>query len=203
MRWKINQFIYLIMELQFKKVGSRYETEFEATGNFNLHCERKGAGNFKLFQKGTPEGQYATESSYADHKAEAVVDIDFSMLVYPKFIKVVSESEPIQGIVTMDGEGGSSGSGRGIRPVTADDFSSIVLSNSEVGSMDATFSDTITLTGQTTISIRLKNKKADLVQPVKEECQLIYSEDQDIYYYRNGSYAPTTFNMSQLYIKED
>ena len=72
------------MELQFQKVGGRYEAEFEATGDFNLHCERKGAGNFKLYQKGTPEGQYATESSYADHNAEAVVDKDFSMLVYPK-----------------------------------------------------------------------------------------------------------------------
>lgn len=95
--------------------------------------------------------------------------------------------------------GGSTGGG--IRPVTADDFSSILLSNSEADSMDATFSDTIILTGQTAINIRLKNKKADLVQPVKEECQLVYT-GEDIYYYRNGSSAPTTFNMSQLYIKE-
>lgn len=191
------------MELQFTKVGGRYEAEFEATGDFNLHCERKGAGNFKLYQKGTPKGQYATESSYADHNAEAVVDKDFSMLIYPKFIKVVSEREPIQGIVTMDGEGGSSGSGGGLRQVTAEDFSSIVLYNSEVGSMDETFSDTITLTGQTTINIKLNNKKAYLVQSVKEDCQLVYNEEQDIYYYRNGNYDPTTFNMSQLYIKED
>lgn len=191
------------MELEFKKVANRYEAEFEATDNFNLHIERTKPGFIKIFQRGTPDGEYASESSWCEHSAEPVIDKDFSMLVYPKFIKVVSESEPIQGIVTMDGEGGSSGSGGGIRPVTAEDFSSIVLYNSEVGTMDATFSDTITLTEQTTISIRLNNKKADLVQPVKEECQLIYSEDQDIYNYRNGSYAPTTFNMSQLYIKED
>lgn len=96
------------------------------------------------------------------------------------------------------------GQGGDIRPVTAEDFSSIVLSNSEAGLMDATFSDTITLTEQTTISLKLNNKKAYLVQPVKEECQLTYpGENQDIYYYRNGSYDPTTFNMSQLYIKED
>lgn len=98
--------------------------------------------------------------------------------------------------------GGSTGGG--LRPVTADDFSSIVLSNSEAGSMDETFSDTITLTGQTTISIKLNNKKADLVQPIKEECQLVYTgEERDIYYYRNENYGPTTFNMSQLYIKEN
>ena len=93
------------MELQFQKVGGRYEAEFEATGDFNLHCERKGAGNFKLYQKGTPEGQYATESSYADHNAEAVVDKDFSMLVYPKHIKVVSEKEVTYCVATISGGG--------------------------------------------------------------------------------------------------
>lgn len=100
------------MELQFQKVGGRYEAEFEATGDFNLHCERKGAGNFKLYQKGTPEGQYATESSYADHNAEAVVDKDFSMLVYPKHIKVVSEKEVTYCVATISGGGISDNVGR-------------------------------------------------------------------------------------------
>lgn len=96
--------------------------------------------------------------------------------------------------------GGSTGGG--IRPVTADDFSSIVLSNSEAGSMDATFSDTITLTEQTTIGIRLNNKKAELVQPAKEQYKLTYSVDLDVYGYHNKNYSSITFNMSQLYIKE-
>lgn len=99
--------------------------------------------------------------------------------------------------------GGSSGSGGGIRPVTAEDFSSITLYNSEAGSMDATFSDTITLTEQTTISIRLNNKKAELVQPAKEDYKLTYNEEQDVYGYHNRTYSSITFNMSQLYIKED
>lgn len=98
---------------------------------------------------------------------------------------------------------GGSGSGGGIRPVTADDFSSIVLYNSEAGSMDATFSDTITLTEQTTISIKLNNKKADLVQPAKEYYKLSYNEEHDVYGYHNKSYSSITFNISQLYIKED
>lgn len=192
------------MELQFEKIGNKWVAEFEATGNFNLNVKRVKPSSVKVYQKGSANGEYASMASWDSKLAPSVIDYDFSALIYPKFIKVVSESEPIQGIVTMDGEGGSSGSGGGLRPVTAEDFSSIVLSNSEVGSIDAIFSDTITLTGQTAINIRLNNKKADLVQPVKEECQLVYTgEDQDIYYYRNGSYAPTTFNMSQLYIKED
>lgn len=69
--------------------------------------------------------------------------------------------------------------------------------------MDATFSDTITLTEQTTISIKLNNKKADLVQPVKERCQFTYNKEQDMYGYHNKNYSSITFNMSQLYIKED
>lgn len=192
------------MELQFEKVGNRWIAEVEVTGNYNLNIKRVKPGSIKVFQKGSADGDYSSIASWEMAKAPSVVDYDFSALFYPKYLKIVSESEPIQGIVTMDGEGGSSGSGGGLRPVTAEDFSSIVLSNSDVGTMDAIFSDTITLTGQTAINIRLKNKKADLVQPVKEECQLVYTgEDQDIYYYRNGNYAPTTFNMSQLYIKED
>lgn len=191
------------MELQFEKVGKRWVAEFEATGNFNLNIERVEPSKIKIYQKGSEEGEYASSASWEINYAPSVVDNDFSALIYPKFIKVVSDSEPIQGIVTMDGEGGSSGSGGGLRPVTAEDFSIIRLSNSETGNMDVIFSDTITLTEQTTISIRLNNKKADLVQPVKEDCQLVYNEDQDIYYYRNGNYAPTTFNISQLYIKED
>lgn len=112
-----------------------------------------------------------------------------------------SLTERVNGEIVNVG-GGSTGGG--LRPVTAEDFSSILLSNSEAGSMDAIFSDTITLTGQTAINIRLNNKKADLVQPIKEECQLVYTgEDRDIYYYRNESHAPITFNMRQLYIKED
>ena len=97
-----------------------------------------------------------------------------------------SLTERVDGKIVSVGSG--SGTGGGLRPVTAEDFSSIVLSNSEAGIMDAIFSDTITLNGQTTISIRLNNKKADLVQPIKEECQLVYiGEEQDIYYYRNGN----------------
>lgn len=115
-----------------------------------------------------------------------------------------SLTERVNGeIVNVGGSTGGGSTGGGLRPVTADDFSSIYLYNNETGGMNATFSDTITLTEQTAINIRLNNKKADLVQPVKEDCQLVYGEDQDIYYYRNESNAPTTFNMSQLYIKED
>lgn len=190
------------MQLEFKKQNGLYEVEFEVTGDFNLHLERKNYGRVELYQKTSSETNYTSSPSYSAN-SDAIINLDFSMGVYPKFVKIVSYTEVEKAIVTMEGESGSSGSGGGLRPVTAEDFSSIVLSNS-MGSTDTKFSDTIIITGQMTITIRLNNKKADLVQPVKEECQLIYSgEERNIYYYRNEDYAPITFNMSQLYIKED
>lgn len=191
------------MELAFQKIDGQWVAEFEATSDFNINLDRVSKGALTIYQKGSKDGTYASQASYRNTKDSENIDADITALVYPKYIKVVSQTEVVKGIVTMDGEGGSSGSGGGLRPITADDFSSIVLYNSETGSMDAIFSDTITLNGQTTIGIKLNNKKADLVQPVKEECQLVYNGDQDAYTYSNGSSAPTTFNMSQLYIKED
>lgn len=110
------------MELQFKKVGKRWVAEFEATGNFNLNIERVEPSKIKIYQKGSEEGEYASSASWEINYAPSVVDNDFSALIYPKFIKVVSESEPIQGIVTMDSESGGSGAGGGLRPATADDI---------------------------------------------------------------------------------
>ena len=96
------------MELEFKKVANRYEAEFEATDNFNLHIERTKPGFIKIFQRGTRDGEYASESSWCEHSAEPVVDKDFSMLVFPKYIKIVSESEVTRCIATISEGGGYS-----------------------------------------------------------------------------------------------
>ena len=93
------------MELEFKKVANRYEAEFEATDNFNLHIERTKPGFIKIFQRGTPDGEYASESSWCEHSAEPVIDKDFSMLVFPKYIKIVSESEVTRCVATISGGG--------------------------------------------------------------------------------------------------
>ena len=191
------------MELAFQKIDGQWVAEFEATSDFNINLDRVSKGALVIYQKGSKDGTYASQASYRNIKDSENVDADITALVYPKYIKVVSQTEVVKGIVTMEGKSGSSGSGGGLRPVTAEDFSSISLYNSETGSMDAIFSDTITVNEQTSITIRLNNKKADLVQPIKEECQLLYNKDQDQYGYHNKNYAPTTFNMSQLYIKEN
>ena len=92
------------MELEFKKVGSRYEAEFEATGDFNLHIERQKRGSLAIFQKTSVDDKYASESSYSD-SAEHIVNKDFSMLIYPKFIKVVSSSPVTRCVATISGGG--------------------------------------------------------------------------------------------------
>lgn len=92
------------MELEFKKVGSRYEAEFEATGDFNLHIERQKRGSLAIFQKTSVDDKYASESSYSD-SAEPIVNKDFSMLIYPKFIKVVSSSPVTRCVATISGGG--------------------------------------------------------------------------------------------------
>lgn len=92
------------MKLEFKKVGSRYEAEFEATGDFNLHIERQKRGSLAIFQKTSVDDKYASESSYSD-SAEPIVNKDFSMLIYPKFIKVVSSSPVTRCVATISGGG--------------------------------------------------------------------------------------------------
>ena len=95
------------MELEFKKVGSRYEAEFEATDNFNLHIEREAKGDVQIFQKANAECDYATDPSWEEEFASKNIDKDFSMLVFPKYIKIVSESEVTRCIATISGGGSS------------------------------------------------------------------------------------------------
>lgn len=88
------------MELKFKNEKGLYEAEFEATSDFNLHIERKNYGRIEIYQKTSSETNYASIPSYGANAAD-ILNLDFSMAVYPKYIKVVSYSEPVKGIVTM------------------------------------------------------------------------------------------------------
>lgn len=99
------------MELKFKNEKGLYEAEFEATSDFNLHIERKNYGRIEIYQKTSSETNYASTPSYGTNAAD-IVNLDFSMAVYPKYIKVVSYSEPVQGIITMqENQSGGSSSG--------------------------------------------------------------------------------------------
>lgn len=189
------------MELQFNKVGSRWEAEFEATGNFNLHIERKKAGGLAIYQKASADDKYATDSSWSDN-APAVVNKDFSMLIYPKMIKVTSRSEPIQGIVTMEGEGSSSGGSGGlsIRPFTVDDGRVTMFEDGIGEEMDYPdyANGEITVIGYTKVYIY--SDKVLYTGPANT-APLTYEESAGRYVYLNTSMDPATV-IFDLYVAQ-
>lgn len=89
------------MELNFNKVENEWVTEFEASSDFNLHLERANTGYLVVDQRGTSEGEYATAFVKGIYEGHRVVDYDFGALVYPKWIKVISSSEVVNGEVTF------------------------------------------------------------------------------------------------------
>lgn len=86
----------------FGKNTLAWETEFEATGDFNLHIE-KSMGKIRLYQR-TAGGKYDAIEGVGYPEGNPVFDYDFTALVYPKTIKIVSEVEPTYAAVTTDGE---------------------------------------------------------------------------------------------------
>lgn len=103
------------MELKFTKDGEKFISEFTATADFNLHLEGVVEGNVKVYQRSTAGGEYAYVRGATPYPSFSdVYDYDFSALVYPKSIKVVTNVEPVVAEVVTDGEvipsaGGGSG----------------------------------------------------------------------------------------------
>lgn len=94
------------MELTFKTSEQKfngvpaYEVEFTVTSDFNLHIERKSRGYFFVYSKAVSSGKYAIVNNLGQQNGKSVIDLDFVGAVYPKYIKVVSESQPTKAIVT-------------------------------------------------------------------------------------------------------
>lgn len=92
------------MELKFNKNGDAWVAEFEATDKFNLHMEGLLLGSFSILQR-TAGGKYTHVRDIPTYpRFDKVFDYDFNALVYPKFIKIVSEVEPTYAEVVSDGE---------------------------------------------------------------------------------------------------
>lgn len=92
------------MELQFTQTEKGfYVAEFEATADFNLHVERKAIGQVLMYQS-TGTGDYALVESVNQLEGKTVFDYDFTALIYPKRIKIVSMSEPTYAVITSEGE---------------------------------------------------------------------------------------------------
>lgn len=89
------------MNLEFEKKDN-WEAEFEATADFNLHIEGVPEGQVRIYQRGTPDGEYAYVKEATPYPSFSdVYDFDFSALVYPKWIRVVCGNKPTVGVVTI------------------------------------------------------------------------------------------------------
>lgn len=106
-----------IMEIIFNKEGEKFAAEFKVDADFNLHIERPGAGSISFFQKTSYFGEYAHIDNMGNQNYNVVFDADFTAMVWPKYIKVISEVMPTSAIVTtkgnVDNSGGNGGSGNG------------------------------------------------------------------------------------------
>lgn len=90
------------MEITFEKVNNEYIAEFEITTDSNLHIEKKCASSTKLYQRTNGGGWDLVDET--KNMQGAVDDFDLSALIYPKFIKVVCNAEPLYAEVTTSGE---------------------------------------------------------------------------------------------------
>lgn len=88
------------MELTFTKVGSNYEVVFAAEAGFNLHIERPDGGKMYFAQRTGDTGDHARIEE-AGETYVRVYDFDFSGDIFPKSIKVVSETMPSMAVVTF------------------------------------------------------------------------------------------------------
>ena len=90
------------MEINFTKQDGAWVAEFEATSDFNLHIEGVVEGNVKVYQRGSASGGYAYVRGATPYPSFSnIYDMDFSALVYPKYIKVVCATEPTMAEVTL------------------------------------------------------------------------------------------------------
>lgn len=85
------------MQLNFTKDNNGWSCEFQATNDFNLHIERSKEGNLNIYQKGESDQEYAFTANYD----VAVIDIDCVAVIYPKLIKIASETEILVAEVTF------------------------------------------------------------------------------------------------------
>lgn len=89
------------MKINFTKEGTMYVATFVATSDFNLHVEKREKSFLYVYQKTTANGKYDSIKDAKFSSADLVIDCDFTALIYPKYIKIESESEPMVCEVTM------------------------------------------------------------------------------------------------------
>lgn len=89
------------MEINFNKENNLYVAEFEATNDFNIHIERENHGMLAFYQRSVANGEYAEITDFKQLVRDKIFDSDFTAVIYPKYIKVVSGVEVISAEVTI------------------------------------------------------------------------------------------------------
>lgn len=85
-------------------VSGLYEAEFQIEKAAVLHVERAVAGRLKLGVRTTGAGKYALVDEFEGQDYKSTIDAELMGEIYPKWVKVSSESEPTYGEVVSDGE---------------------------------------------------------------------------------------------------
>lgn len=89
------------MEINFIKENDLYIAEFEVTNDFNIHIERENHGMLAFYQKTVANGEYAEITDFKQLIRDKIFDSDFTGVIYPKYIKVVSGVEVINSELTI------------------------------------------------------------------------------------------------------
>lgn len=87
--------------LNFQKNNNSYIAEVEVASDFNLHIERDTAGYLILQVRTSPTGKFDSVGGFNASEYDQVIDYDFSALVYPKTIRIVSKVEPTMAEITF------------------------------------------------------------------------------------------------------
>lgn len=90
-------------DIQFIKQENIYVAEFEVNADFNLHIEKSQSGYLYMQQRST-SGKWDSVRNFQVADSDYIVDYDFTALVYPKQIRLVSKYAPTMCVLTSDGD---------------------------------------------------------------------------------------------------
>lgn len=89
------------MNISFTQQGNAYVATFEATNAFNLHIERSQVGFIRMEQRTPEAGSYAPVDGFGGFSWDKVLDVDFTGGLFPKSIRIISETQPTMAFVTF------------------------------------------------------------------------------------------------------
>lgn len=89
--------------LTFNLKNGIYVAETTVNADYNLHIERVGGGRFNIYQRGAATGEYVScvgLPTQLVYSAPKVIDWDFSHGVYPKYLRIESETQVTSAEIT-------------------------------------------------------------------------------------------------------